>query len=86
MPLPPAETFVLQALRSHADLLTWHEGTNGAWAKVIPDDARAELSVREIEGARFSNILKMLRSTDFYREIGGEAWVNMGKLPQQDST
>jgi hypothetical protein len=86
MPLPLTETLVLQALRSHADFLTWHEGKNGAWAKVIPDDARAELSVRSIEDARFSNILKLLTSSDFYREIGSEAWVNMGKLPQQDST
>jgi hypothetical protein len=86
MPLPPAETLVLHALRSHADLLAWHEGKSGAWAKVVPDDARAESSVRAIEDGRFSNILKMLTSNDFYKEIGSEAWVNMGKLPQQDST
>jgi hypothetical protein len=86
MPLPPAETLVLQVLRSHADFLTWHEGKNGVWAKVIPNDARAELSVRTIEDVRFTNILKLLASSHFYKEIGSEAWVNMGKLPQQDST
>jgi hypothetical protein len=86
MPLPPAEALVLQVLRSHADFPTWHEGKNGAWAKVLPDDARAELSVRAIEDARFSNILKLLTSSEFYKEIGSDAWVNMGKLPQQDST
>jgi hypothetical protein len=85
MPLPPAETLVLEVLRSHADFLTWHEGKNGAWAKVKPDDARAELSVRAIEDG-FSNILKLRTSSDFYKELGSEAWVNMGKLPQQDST
>ena len=57
MPLPPAETLVLKALRSHADFLTWHEGKNGVWAKVIPDDVRAALSVRTIEDGAFSNIL-----------------------------
>lgn len=86
MPLPPAETLVLQVLRSHADCLMWHEGKNGAWAKVIPDDARAELSVRAIEDARFSNILKSLATSHFYKEIGSDAWVNMGKIPQQDFT
>jgi len=86
MPLRPAETLVLQALRSHADFLTWHEGKNGVWAKVLPDDVRAALSVRTIEDGGFSNILKVLTSSDFYKEIGSQAWVNMGMLPQQDST
>jgi hypothetical protein len=86
MPLPPAETLVLHVLRSHADLSAWHEGKNGAWARVKPVDARAESSVRAIEDTRFSNILEMLTSNDFYKEIGSEAWVNMDKLPQQDST
>jgi hypothetical protein len=38
-----------------ADFLTWHEGTNGAWAKVVPDGAREELSARAIENAKLSN-------------------------------
>jgi len=86
MPLPPAETLVLQVLRKHADFLTWHEGKNGAWAKVVANGAREELSARAIENDRLSNILKILTSNHFYKEIGSEAWVNMGKLPQQDST
>ena len=80
--MAPAETLVLQVLRDHADLLTWHEGKDGEWAKVTIDDARRDLLVNDMKPASFDSILRVLANNKLYREIdSGHGWVNLGELP-----
>ena len=80
--MPPAETLVLEALRSHADRLTWHKGKDGEWAKITTEDARSDLHVINMESATFKSILRILVINKLYREIDSEhGWVNLGELP-----
>jgi hypothetical protein len=81
--MAPAETEVLDILRSHANLLKWYEGKDGEWAEVMPEDARREFLVRDMKSdTSFDSILRVLVTNQLYREIDNEhGWVNMGEPP-----
>ena len=83
--MPPAETWVLEALRSQADRLTWLEGKDGEWARVTIDDARKETLASDMKSTLFDSILRVLAIKKLYREIDSQrGWVNMGELPPRE--